>query len=133
MRARVAQQALGLVQRVVPRDFLEPRAPYERLAHAILRVQMREREPPLVAEPALVDLGVIAREDALHLPFARRRGDVAAHRAHAADRRHVLDLPRPRLEAVLRRRECADGTELDHVAGERPAVRLVLERRDHRL
>ena len=46
---------------------------------------------------------------------------------------HVLDLPRPRLEAVLRRGQRADRAELDHVAGERRAVGLVLERRDHRL
>src|SRR5205823_4138748 len=69
----------------------------------------------------------------LDLPLARRRADVAANRAEAADRRHVLDLPRPRLEPVLRRRERADGAQLRDVAGEMAAVGLVLERRDHRL
>ena len=95
--------------------------------------EVREGEAALVAEPALVDLGVVAREDALDLALARRRADVAADRAEAADRRHVLDLPRPRLEAVLRRGERADRAELGHVAGEVALVRLVLERRDHRL
>ena len=50
--------------------------------------------------------------------------------AAGADGRHVLDLPRPRLEAVEGRRERADGAELDHVPGEDRAVRLVLEGRD---
>ena len=80
--------------------------------------QVREREAALVAEPALVDLGVVAREDPLDLPLARRRADVAADGAEPADGRHVLDLPRARLEAVLRRGQRADRAELDHVAGE---------------
>ena len=63
-----------------------------------------------------VDLGVVAGQDPLDLALAHRRGDVAADRAEAADRGHVLDLPRPRLEAVLRRRERADRAELDDVA-----------------
>ena len=79
---------------------------------------MREGEAALVAEPALVDLGVVAREDPLDLALARRRADVAADRAEPADRRDVLDLPRPRLEAVLGRGERADRAELGHVAGE---------------
>src|SRR5205823_12158318 len=66
-------------------------------------------------------------------PLARRRVDVAADGAEPADSRHVLDLPRPGLEAVLRRGERADRAQLDHVAAERRQVRLVLERRDHRL
>src|SRR5205823_6969439 len=49
------------------------------------------------------------------------------------DGREVLDLPRARLEAVLRRGQGADRTELNHVAGERRPVGLVLERRDQRL
>ena len=39
----------------------------------------------------------------------------------------------PRLEPVLGGGERADWAELDHVAGEGRAVRLVLEGRDHRL
>src|SRR4029077_11798045 len=59
--------------------------------------------------------------------------DVAADGAEAADRRHVLDLPGARLEAVLRGGERADRTELGDVAGEVALVGLVLERGDHRL
>ena len=88
---------------------------------------MRVAEAALVAEPALVDLRVVAGEDPLHLPLAGRRGDVAADRAEAADRWDVLDLPRPRLEAVLRRSQRADRAELDHVPGERRLVGAVLE------
>src|SRR5882672_12729940 len=93
---------------------------------------MREREAALVAQPPLVDLWVVAGEDALDLALARRGADVAADRAEAAHRRHVLDLPRARLEPVLRRGQRADGAQLGDVAREVPAVGLVLERRDHR-
>src|SRR4029450_14151505 len=58
--------------------------------------------------------------------------DPAPARAEAADRRDVLDLPRPRLEPVLRRGQRADGAELDYVAGERCAIGLVLEGGDDR-
>ena len=105
----------------------------QRVLDPVVGVEVREGEAALVAEPALVDLGVVAREDPLDLALARRRADVAADRAEAADGRHVLDLPRPRLEAVLRRGQRADRAELDHVAGERRAVGLVLEGGDHRL
>src|SRR5580765_24763 len=88
------------------------------------------REASLVAEPALVDLWMVAGEDPLHLPFTCRDVDVAADGAEAAHARDVLDLPRPSFEAIRRRGERADGTELDHVPAERCAVRLVLERCD---
>src|SRR5580765_4778136 len=94
---------------------------------------MREAETALVAEPALVDVRVVPGADPLHLALARRRLDVAADRAQAADGRDVLDLPRTGLEAVLRRRQGADRAELDHVPGEGRAVRLVLEGGDDRL
>src|SRR4051812_9212097 len=75
---------------------------------------------------------MVPRLDALHLALARRRADVAADGAEAAHARDVLDLPRARLEAVLRGRERTDRADLRHVPGEVPAVGLVLERRDHR-
>src|SRR4029077_20279919 len=85
----------------------------------------------LVTEPAFIHLRVVPRLNALDLALARRRRDVAADRAKAADARHVLDLPRPALEAVLRRGQRADRAELDHVARERRAVGAVLEGGDH--
>jgi hypothetical protein len=132
--AGVAQQPLRFVERVVPRRLLEPapaNAP-QRIDDAVPRAERREREAPLVAEPALVDLRVVPREDSLDLPLTRRHVDVAAHGAEPADRRNVLDLPRPSLEAVLRRGQRSDGTKLDHVAREAVAVRLLAERRDLR-
>src|SRR3954453_7311637 len=90
-------------------------------------------EASLVAEPALVDVGMVAREDPFDLALARRDVDVAPDGAEAADARGVLDLPRTRLEAVRRRGQRSDRTQLDHVAAERCAVRLVFERRDLRL
>ena len=88
------------------------------------------REPSLVAEPAAIHVGMVAREDPLDLAFAHRRVDVAADGAETADGRHVLNVPRPCLEAELGRRERADRAELDHVARERRPVRIALERRN---
>ncbi len=76
---------------------------------------------------------MVARLDSLHLAFACRRADVAADGAEAAHRGDVLDLPGPRLEAVLRRGERAHRAQLGDVPREVTLVRLVLEGRDHRL
>ena len=60
-----AQQRLDPVERVVPRELAEaaqPR-PLERVDDPVVGVEMREGEAALVAEPALVDLGVVARDD----------------------------------------------------------------------
>src|SRR5262249_9748069 len=89
-------------------------------------------EATLVAQPPLVDLGVVPGQDALDLALAGRRLDVAADRAETAHGRDVLDLPRACLEAVRRRSQSTDGTKLDHVPAEGSAVGLVVERRDHR-
>ena len=129
--AGAPQQLLRTVQGGVPLERLEPElAPAERRRHPIRRMQVREREAALVADPAAVDLGVVARLHALDLTFARRRADVAAGGAEPADGRHVLDLPGAGLEAVLGRRQRAHRAQLDHVAGERRAVRILAERRD---
>ena len=82
-----SQQPLGLVERSVPGELLEAALSdlAERVAHAVAGVEVREAEAALVAEPALVDLGMVAGEDPLDLPLARGRGDVAADRAEAAD------------------------------------------------
>src|SRR5580765_4706167 len=110
------EHRLRAVERLVPFERLEAPVPAldERILDPVRRVQMPEGEAALVAEPALVDLGMVTREDPLHLPLASRHADVAADRAEAADGRSVLDLPRPRLEAVLRRGQRADRAELDH-------------------
>src|SRR6185295_3208878 len=126
---------LGAIERVVPGELAEPASAnaFERVQNPVAGVEVREGEATLVAEPTLVDLGVVAREDPLDLALSGRGRDVAADGTEAAHGRNVLDLPRPRLEPVLRGGQRADGTELDHVAAERRAIRLVLEGRDQRL
>jgi hypothetical protein len=58
---RAAEQLLGSVERGIPRDGLEPeRTPLQRLAYAVLGPEVRVGEAALVAEPAAVDLGVVA-------------------------------------------------------------------------
>ena len=127
----LAQHRLRRVERVVPGDLLEPLlSALQRRRDAVLGPQVRVGVATLVAEPAAVDLRMVAREDPLDLALADRRGRVAADRAARADGGDVLDVPRPRVEAVERRRERADRAELDDVAGEGRAVRLVLEGRD---
>ena len=57
--------ALGLVERIVPGERLERRCPARRprVDDPVVGAQMGEAEAALVAEPALVDLGVVARHD----------------------------------------------------------------------
>src|SRR5262249_15208117 len=107
VRPGSAQHLLGCVERVVPRERLV--TPVSDLAaridDAVAAAQVREPEAALVAEPALVDLRMVPRADALDPSLARRRVDVAADGAESADRRHVLDLPWTGFEAVLSGRE----------------------------
>jgi hypothetical protein len=128
------QAALCFVDGALEGDRLEPppanAAPWD--GDAVFGAQVLVGEAPLVAEPALVDLGVVPGEDPRHLALTRRRPGVAAERAKPADRRHVLDLPRPGAEAIGRRGEGADRAELEHVPGEVRAVGLVFERGDDR-
>src|SRR6266550_8845289 len=93
---------------------------------------MRVGETALVAEPTVVDLRMVPRQDPLDLALTCRRADVAADGAHPADGRDVLDLPGPGLEAVGRGRQRADRPELDHVACEGRPVGLVSGGGDHR-
>src|SRR5205085_12553628 len=126
---RLSQQPLGVVEGVLPGNLLEPAeadAP-QGLGDPVLGVEVREAEAALVAEPALVDLGVVAREDSLDLALALVDVDVAADRTQATDAWHRLELPGPDLESRLRWQKRAHRAELGHVAGERAGVRLVLE------
>ena len=68
--AGARQHLLGEVEGVVPPDGLEVAvaASPERILEPVAGAEVREREAALVAEPALVDLGVVAREDPLDLP-----------------------------------------------------------------
>ena len=131
---RLAKPPLRLVERLLDRDLVEaaPANPEQRLADPVAGAEMAEGEAALVAEPAVVHLGVVPREHALRLALADRDPRVAADRAEPADGRHVVDLPGASLEAVGGRQERADRAELRHVPGEVRAVGLVLEGRDQR-
>ena len=109
--------------------------PWTRIIGAVTRSACAERgirEAALVADPAPVDLRVVAARDAAHVALADRGADVAADGAEAADGGDVHDLPGTGLEAVERRGQRADRAELDDVPRERRAVRQVLVRRDLR-
>src|SRR4029077_13010292 len=123
---RLAQQPFCVVERIFPRDLLESPLPNaaERVGDSVFGVEVREGEAALVAEPALVDLGVVARKDPLDLALALVDVDVAADRTKAADARDGLELPRPDLEPRLGRQQGANRAELGHVAGESAGVGL---------
>jgi hypothetical protein len=87
-------------------------------------------EAALVAQPAVVDLVVLAREHAQHALVADRQRDVALRRAQRADRPGVLDLPRTRAEAVGARGQRADRAQLDDVAAEGRDVGMTVEGAD---
>ena len=133
-RAGAAEEPLGAVERVVPRDRLQAvSAADERLEHAVVGGQVRVGEAALVADEPAVDLRVVPRLDPLHVSLARRRADVAAGRTEPAHGRDVLNLPWPRLEPILRRGQRPDRAELDHVPGEGRAIRVFAEGRDLRV
>jgi hypothetical protein len=69
------------------------RDPLRRLDHLVA-------EAPLVTEPAVVHVVVVAGEDALDLLVANGQLDVALAGTQRADGARLLDLPRPGAEAV---------------------------------
>jgi len=75
----LTDQALQLGERLVPAQLLDGAvvqiAP--RRENAILGVEVGRAETALVAEPAAIDLGVVAREHALDASLPALNGDVA--------------------------------------------------------
>src|SRR5918995_22395 len=104
-----------------------------RLGDPLPRVEHLEGEAPLVAEPAVVDLGVVARQHPQHPLVADRELDVALARAERADRARILDLPGPGPEAVRVGGERPDGAELDDVPVEGGDVGPLVEGADEAL
>ena len=100
---------------------------------ALVDVDRLVGEAALVAEPAVVDLVVVALQHAQDALVADGEAHVALRRAERADRARLLDVPRPRAEAVGPRGERADGAQLDDVAAERRDVRVAVERADERV
>ena len=89
---------------------------HHRLDDALVGVHVLVAEAALVAQPAVVDLFVVARQHAQHALVAHGQLDVALGGAERADRARALDVPRPRAEAVRARGERADRAQLDDVA-----------------
>ena len=103
--ARLAQRARGRAQRALPRGRPQRVAvAHQRLDDPLLGVDRLVREAALVAQPAVVDALVVARQHAQHALVAHRQLDVALRRAQRADGAGALDVPRPRAEAVRRAR-----------------------------
>ena len=84
-------------------------------------------EAAAIAQPALVDVRVGARDESQHGLGAAVDLDVAADGAAVADRRGAHQVPRAGLEAVLATGQRADRAQLDRVAGEQRVVRLAVE------
>ena len=70
----------------------------------------------LVADPLLVDVVMVARQDAHHFAPARIDADVAAQRVHHVDALDLAQLPRPRGEGVGLVGQRADRAQIDDVA-----------------
>ncbi len=128
--AGALQRRGRLVERALPGDRAQLAAvAQQRARQALLDVDRLVGEAALVAEPAVVDVVVVARQDAQDALVADGELDVALRRAERADRAGVLDVPRPRAEAVGLRRQRADRAQLDDVAAERRDVRVAVEGR----
>ena len=104
----------------------------QRRGDALVDVDGLVGEAALVAQPAVVDLVVLAGEHAQDALVADGQRDVALRRAERADRAGVLDVPRARAEAVGARGERADRAQLDDVAAEGRDVGVPVEGRRRR-
>ncbi len=134
LAVRLGQAAGGPVERLGPGRFRQRAAAADlRAERPVLAGEHLEAEAALVAEPAVVDVLVVAPEDAYDLLVADRELDVALARAESADRASVLDVPGAGAEAVRLRGERAHGAELDDVAVEGRDVGAVVEGAHERL
>src|SRR4051794_40324524 len=122
-------QTLGdLCERFLPTDLgpvLQPRP-----GDPLRRVKHLEAVAAAVAEPAVVDLGVVAGQHPFHLLVADGEADVALARADRADRAGVLDVPGPGAEAVGVVGQRPDRADVGDVALERGDVGTVVEGAD---
>ena len=128
-------QPLGhVLQRVALGDRLEPAAAADqRRGDAIGRAQLAQGIATAVAQPALVHLGMVARQHSHHVTLANRGRDVAAHGAAGAHGGDVLDLPGACLEAIGGRGQRSHRAQLGDVARELVGVRPSFEGGDHRV
>ncbi len=116
---RLADGASGPAEGVAPRGRGELVAPSgQGRVETVGAVDGLEVEAALVAEPAPVDRVDVDSLVAQHLVAARLHDDAAAHRAGGAGRLGLVEVPRPRLEAIGGRGERADRADLHCVARE---------------
>ena len=121
--------AAACVDRLVPaRPRRRPRS--RGPVDPLLGVEHLEAVAAAVAEPAVVDLGVVAGEHPLHLLVADGEADVALARAERADRAGLLDVPGPGAEAVGVAGQRPDRAEVGDVAVEGRDVGAVVEGAD---
>src|SRR4051794_7792626 len=122
-------QTLGdLCERFLPTDLgpvLQPRP-----GDPLRRVEHLEAVAAAVAEPAVVDLGVVTGQHPFHLLVADGEADVALARADRADRAGVLDVPGPGAEAVGVVGQRPDRADVGDVALEGRHVGAVVEGAD---
>ncbi len=119
----VAQAGRGALDRLRPARLAQVAALADhRCGDPFLRAEHLERVAALVAEPAVVDLGVVAGQHPLHLLVADGEADVALGRTEGADRAALLDVPGPGAEAVGVGGQRPDRAELGDVAVERRDV-----------
>ena len=131
---RVAADRSGRLERALPGDLAQRAAVAdERARHPLIDMDRLVGEAPLVAQPAVVDLDVVAREHAHDLLVTHREADVALRRAQRADAACVLDVPWTRAEPVRLARERPDGTQFDDVAAERGDIRVAVVGADERV
>ena len=86
-----------------------------RLEQALLRLQVIEVQPAVIAHPIGIHGIVLAWGLAIDDVFARADHRVATSRATCAEAFRFLQEPDPHLETEIRRRERADGTNVDRV------------------
>ena len=108
----------------------DPAAADHRRGDPILRGHHLEAEAALVAEPAVVDVVVVAGEHPGHALVADGELHVALARAEGADGARVLDVPGAGAEPVGLRRQRAHRAQLDDVAVEGGDVGAVVEGAD---
>ena len=128
---RLGQSRGRRVEGLLPRRGTQHAAvTHERLRDALLGGHRLVAPASLVAEPAVVDVVVVAREHPLDALVPDGELDVALARAEVADRPGALDVPRSCAEPVGGVRERPDRAQLDHVPRERRHVGVPVERAD---
>lgn len=110
-----ASSAVGQLMRL---QFTGLRVAHEGVLQPVALLRVPEGEPPLVADPLLVDLGVVGGQPPQDLAAPVVRTGRAAARAVLAHRRRGHQVEGARAEAVRGGGQRADRADLDGVAGE---------------